>query len=116
MLCKAPIVIVVLGLVCVGGTSAQATDLCVRITGADRAVIVTACGETPANIDPFKDSGVTSLPFTMECVAKDSNGNCVKSQCKKDATSGCADYASGCLKHDGYYAGTDDSGTCSKIL
>jgi hypothetical protein len=116
MLCKTPTVIVILGLVCFSGPSALANDLCIRVAGAEGAVIVSACGGTPANIDPFKDSGVTSLPFTMDCVAKDSNGNCVKSQCKKDATSGCADYASGCLKHDGYYAGTDEGGTCSKIL
>jgi hypothetical protein len=41
---------------------------------------------------------------------------CVKVSCKKDQASGCADFASGCCRNNGYYTGSSESGSCSKIV
>jgi hypothetical protein len=68
------------------------------------------------SINPFGGNGVGSIGFTMECVFKAENGECMKSQCKKSAHSDCTDYATACMKHDGYYAGSREGGTCSKVL
>jgi hypothetical protein len=70
----------------------------------------------PGEIDPFTNPAGGSLPFTMECTKKLDNGDCVQSKCTKDAGSDCTNFVSGCFKHDGYYQGTADSGTCTKIM
>ncbi len=68
-----------------------------------------------SDINPFL-STQTSIPFTMECTKKDDHGNCLEVECKKDADSGCSLFASGCLKHDGYFKGSDEGGTCTRIM
>jgi hypothetical protein len=69
-------------------------------------------GET----DPFTQPAGGSLPFSMECTKKLDNGDCVQSKCTKDAAPDCTNFVSACFKHDGYYQGTADSGTCTKIM
>ena len=76
------------------------------------AACVTAPGD---NFNPFKNTGGTSLPFMSECT-KMIGGECYQATCKEDATSNCSDFAKGCLNNDGYYKGSGEGGTCSRIL
>jgi hypothetical protein len=88
------------------------------LAGAIGLLIVTAIGMGLGGnyFNPFKDYNETSLPFQAECTAKDSDGKCLKATCKKDADSDCTLFAAGCLRVDGYYAGSSDGGSCSRIL
>ena len=65
----------------------QASQIAVILAVSIAAV---ACQDNrEISINPFGGNSVGSLPFTMECVYKAENGECMKSQCKKDAQSDC---------------------------
>ena len=86
------------------------------LTLSATALVATACTTRPGeSTDPFT-VGDTSLPFTMECVAKDANGGCLKFTCKQNAESDCAGFANGCVRGGNHYAGTSEGGACSKVL
>ena len=85
------------------------------------ALLLAACTNTKAttNADPLGSvkTGTTVVYATTECVAAHPDGvQCNKKTCKKDSASDCADFSSACLKSGHYYAGTNDAGTCSRIL
>lgn len=71
-------------------------------TCAVSLLILTACGKNPRdNFDPFKNYGGAHVYFTTDCTAKIGD-ECVKVSCKRDEASGCADFASGCCRNNGY--------------
>lgn len=77
---------------------------------------LTACvANPPVAVNPFTTTGQTPY-FTSQCDVKTSGGECVKASCKADAQSNCNDWVAGCLSHDGYFQGSSEGGTCSKIL
>ena len=79
-------------------------------------MILTGCVNSRGNINPLTSYGAANPYFEMQCTVKAKDGSCLKVTCKADAQSNCSDFASGCLNHDGYYQGSGDGGTCSKIL
>lgn len=106
------------------GRSSRLTEGCTMrllLTYAISLLILTACAMNPAramnlraNVNPFKSYGATAY-FKSECTTK-INGDCVAAKCKQDAESNCDVWAAGCLKNDGYFKGSSEGGTCSKIM
>ena len=81
------------------------------------AAALAACGRTADGGDVLGQSKDTVVYATTECVAAHPDGvQCNKKTCKKDAASNCADFASKCLANDHHYSGTNDGGTCSRVL
>ena len=63
-----------------------------------------------------------TLRRTIECLQKDSEGNCVASKCTKSASDNpsepfdCGSYAKECIKGGDHWTGTRDQGVCAAAL
>lgn len=69
------------------------------------------------SIDPFKSYGPNRVSYAIiTCVAHDNKGNCVKVTCVADDYDDCKLWATACLGVGGYYSGSSESGTCSRVL
>ncbi|MES2136645.1 MAG: hypothetical protein V4502_06245 [Pseudomonadota bacterium] len=83
------------------------------------ALLLAACAKgAGSHGDPLGSVKTGTVVYaTTECVAAHPDGvQCNKKTCKKDDKSDCAEFASGCLSSGHYYAGSNDGGTCSRIL
>jgi hypothetical protein len=79
-------------------------------------ILVAACA-AGSRQTVLNQQGGKGIPNTTECVSKNPDGTCNKKTCKADAESDCAEFAYYCIKNDdGYYQGTKESGTCSRVL
>ena len=80
-------------------------------------LVATACdrGPKPDVLGPTGNDG--AIFATTECVAKNPDGQrCDKKTCKTDQKSNCADFANKCLSNNHHYQGTNEGGTCSRVL
>jgi hypothetical protein len=82
------------------------------------AAALAACGRSAdTGGDVLGQSKGTVIYATTECVSPHPDGvQCNKKTCKTDAESDCSDFASKCLSNDHHYSGTNDGGTCSRVL
>lgn len=87
---------------------------------------VAGCGGDASRPDagaytPTPESPGT-LRRTIECLQKDSEGNCVASKCTKSASDNpsepfdCGSYAKECIKGGDHWTGTRDQGVCAAAL
>lgn len=65
--------------------------------------------------------GSGTLRRTIECLQKDSEGNCVATKCTKSPSSDatpfdCGSYAKECIKGGDHWTGTRDQGVCAQAL
>lgn len=76
-----------------------------------------ACTKTPNNVDALAANLSESVAFQHECVGpKNADGTCNKATCKKDAESDCDLFSTSCLRAGHKYEGTNDGGTCTRVL
>lgn len=80
-------------------------------------LVLGACdrGE-PQKIDPMSEAAAGTIRRTLNCEAKDSEGNCLQKSCKKDDQGDCRTYAGYCLDAGHHWSGTNDGGKCSVVL
>ena len=71
--------------------------------------------------DGTKVMDTNNIPVTVyattECTKPNSDGvRCNVKTCKADAASDCGKFATACMDSGHYYAGTNDGGTCTRVL
>jgi hypothetical protein len=67
--------------------------------------------------DGGKGSGTTVVYATTNCTAPNSDGvRCNEKTCKADSKSDCTDFAKGCVEYGNYYKGSNDAGTCTRVV
>jgi len=81
-------------------------------------LVLAACTKAPSSGDVLAGSkGDGVLYATTECVSPHPDGQqCNKKTCKKDDESDCTDFAKKCVENGHWYAGSNDAGSCSRIL
>jgi hypothetical protein len=81
-------------------------------------LLLAGCTKTTGLGDPLGTAKTGTVVYaTTQCVAAHPDGvQCNKKTCAKDSKSDCAEFASACLNSGHYYAGSNDGGTCSRIL
>ena len=78
---------------------------------------LSACDKPPNSGDVLAANLSESVAFQTECVGpKNADGTCNKATCKKDAESDCTLFSTSCLKDGHHYEGTNDGGTCTRVL
>jgi hypothetical protein len=78
---------------------------------------LSACTKPASSGDVLAANLSESVAFQHECVGpKNADGTCNKATCKKDAESDCELFSSSCLKRGHHYEGTNDAGTCTRVL
>jgi hypothetical protein len=61
--------------------------------------------------------GSTVVYATTECTHGNADGvRCNEKTCKADSKSDCTDFARGCVEYGNYYKGSNDAGTCTRVL
>lgn len=63
------------------------------------------------------DNGSPPVYKTTKCTVPNSDGvSCNVKTCKADADSHCGSFATACMDSGHHYAGTNDGGTCTRVL
>jgi hypothetical protein len=63
------------------------------------------------------DNGPTPVFKTTKCTVPNSDGvSCNVKTCKADDASNCGSFATACMDSGHHYSGTNDGGTCTRVL
>jgi hypothetical protein len=63
------------------------------------------------------DNGPKPVYKTTKCTHPNADGQrCDVKTCKADAESNCGSFATACMDTGHHYAGTNDGGTCTRVL
>ena len=63
------------------------------------------------------DNGTKPVFKTTQCTVPNSDGvRCNVKTCRADTESHCGDFAKACMDSGHHYAGTNDGGTCTRVL
>jgi len=80
-------------------------------------VLSTGGGAGVKGGDGGKGGGTTVVYATTNCTAPNSDGvRCNEKTCKADSKSDCTDFAKGCVEYGNYYKGSNDAGTCTRVV
>ena len=61
--------------------------------------------------------GTTVIAAELNCTHPNADGvRCNEKTCKADSKSDCTDFAKGCVEYGNYYKGSNDAGTCTRVL
>jgi hypothetical protein len=64
-----------------------------------------------------KGGGTTVVYAETNCTHGNPDGvRCDEKTCKADSKSDCTDFAKGCVEYGNYYKGSNDAGTCTRVL
>jgi hypothetical protein len=67
--------------------------------------------------DGGKAGGSTVVYAETNCTHGNADGvRCDEKTCKADSKSDCTDFAKGCVEYGNYYKGSNDAGTCTRVL
>jgi hypothetical protein len=62
-------------------------------------------------------AGTTVVYAETNCTHGNPDGvRCDEKTCKADSKSDCTDFAKGCVEYGNYYKGSNDAGTCTRVL
>jgi hypothetical protein len=80
-------------------------------------VLSTGGGAGAKGGDGGKGGGTTVVYATTECTHGNADGvRCNEKTCKADNKSDCTDFARGCVEYGNYYKGSNDAGTCTRVV
>jgi hypothetical protein len=61
--------------------------------------------------------GTTVVYAETNCTHGNADGvRCNEKTCKADSKSDCTDFARGCVEYGNYYKGSNDAGTCTRVV
>jgi hypothetical protein len=61
--------------------------------------------------------GTTVVYAETNCTHGNPDGvRCDEKTCKADSKSDCTNFAKGCVEYGNYYKGSNDAGTCTRVL
>ena len=91
-------------------------------------LLLAACTNSPKAADVMASGGgakggggtgggTTVVYAETNCTHGNADGvRCNEKTCKADSKSDCTDFARGCVEYGNYYKGSNDAGTCTRVV